>query len=150
MAKPDPKRERLQSQGLLNPHPQQVQAPWFRSGEFFDPLDLVQTKYEMLRHVRVDGASKAEAAALFGMSRPTFYQAEAAFGRDGLGGLLPRQRGPKGAHKLTTEVMAFIEQRRQDDSSATTAALVREIAANLGVVVHPRSIERALARKKKR
>lgn len=58
---------------MLNPNPQQIKAPWFLSGEFFDPNDMVQAKYEMLRHVQVDGVSKVEAAALFGMSRPTFY-----------------------------------------------------------------------------
>ncbi|MHB1590930.1 MAG: helix-turn-helix domain-containing protein [Sulfuricella sp.] len=149
MAKSDSKLERLRRLGVLNPHPQEVQAPWFQSGEFFDPHDLVQTKYEMLRHVQIDGASKAEAATLFGMSRPTFYQTEAAFARDGLAGLLPRQRGPKGAHKLTAEVMGFIDQRLQGDGSIHARALAQEIEAKLGLSVHPRSIERAIARKKK-
>lgn len=149
MAKSDPKLERLRRLGVLNPHPQKVQAPWFQSGEFFDSRDLVQTKYEMLRHVQIDGASKAEAATLFGMSRPTFYQTEAAFARNGLAGLLPRQRGPKGAHKLTDEVMGFIDQRLQGDGSLHARALAQEIEATLGLSVHPRSIERAIARKKK-
>ena len=149
MAKSDPKLERLRRLGMLNPHPQEVQAPWFQSGEFFDPRDLVQTKYEMLRHVQIDGASKAEAATLFGMSRPTFYQTEAAFAREGLAGLLPRQRGPKGAHKLTAEVMGFIDQRLQGNESLHARALAQEIEAQLGLSVHPRSIERAIARKKK-
>ncbi|MGA7950956.1 MAG: helix-turn-helix domain-containing protein [Thiobacillaceae bacterium] len=149
MAKSDPKLERLRRLGMLNPHPQEVQAPWFQSDEFFDPRDLVQTKYEMLRHVQIDGASKAEAATLFGMSRPTFYQTEAAFAREGLAGLLPRQRGPKGAHKLTAEVMGFIDQRLQGDGSLHARALAQEIEAQLGLSVHPRSIERAIARKKK-
>lgn len=149
MTKSDQKLERLHCQGVLNPDPQRVQAPWFQSGEFFDPHDLVQVKYEMLRHVQVGGASKVEAAALFGMSRPTFYQAEAAFPREGLAGLLPRQRGPKGAHKLTAEVMAFIEQRRQNNGAIHARALAQEIEAGLGISVHPRSIERAIARTKK-
>jgi transposase len=149
VSKPDPKIERLRRLGILNPDPLRVQAPWFQSGDFFDPHDLLQTKYEMLRHVQVEGASKADAAALFGMSRPTFYQAEAAFAREGLAGLLPRQRGPKGAHKLTAEVMSFIEQRRQGDQPMSARALAQEIASKLGLSVHPRSIERAIARKKK-
>ena len=84
MTKPDPKRERLNRQGVLNPHPERVRAPLFDSGDFFDARDLVQTKYEMLRQVRVEQASKAEAAALFGLSRPTLYQAQAALVREGL------------------------------------------------------------------
>jgi transposase len=149
VTKADPKLERLRRRAMLHPDPKRVQAPWFLSGEFFDPRDLVQTKYEMLRHVRVDGASKADAAALFGISRPTFYQAEAAFAREGLAGLLPRQRGPKGAHKLTDAVMVFIEQRLQTDPSMPARGLAHEIETKLGVSVHPRSIERAIARKKK-
>ena len=101
----------------------------------------------MLRHVQIDGASKAEAATLFGMSRPTFYQTEAAFAREGLASLLPRQRGPKGAHKLTAEVMGFIDQRLQGDGSLHARALAQEIEAQLGLSVHPRSIERAIRHK---
>jgi len=150
LKKPDPKQKRLEELGVLNPHPERVQADWFQSGEFFDANDLVQTKYEMLRHARLGGASKVQAAALFGVSRPTYYQAEAAFAEQGLAGLMPRQRGPKGAHKLTAPVMDFIERRRQDQGPIQARALAREIAAKLGVSVHPRSVERAIARKKKR
>ncbi|WP_457663576.1 helix-turn-helix domain-containing protein [Sinorhizobium medicae] len=38
----------------------------------------------MLRHAREEGTNKADAAALFGLSRQTYYQAEAAFERDGM------------------------------------------------------------------
>ncbi len=110
----------------------------------------MQVKYEMLRQVRVEGAEKSTAAALFGLSRPTFYQAEADFAREASPGLLPRPRGPKSAHKLTSEVMAFIEARWRTRASPGARALARQIQAELGLSVHPRSIERALARKKKR
>jgi transposase len=150
MPKHDSKAERLKQLGALNPHPERVRAPWFQEGGFFDSRDLVQIKYEMLRQVQLEGASKAEAAALFGVSRPTFYQAESAFAQAGLAGLLPHQRGPKGAHKLTPEVMAFIEQHLSADGQVHARELARQIHAELGLSVHPRSIERALARKKKR
>jgi transposase len=149
LPKHDAKAERLKALGVLNPSSERVRAPWFEAGGFFDARDLVQVKYEMLRHANRDGAAKADAATLFGLSRPTFYQAEAAFARDGLSGLLPRQRGPKGAHKLTPEIMAFIEQHL-GDGQMHARALARRIEAQFRVSVHPRSIERALARKKKR
>jgi transposase len=147
--KPNAKLERLNRMHVRNPHPERVRAPWFQSGDFFDANDLIQVKYEMLRHVSVDGASKADAAALFGMSRPTFYQAEAAFAQDGLAGLIPRQRGPKGAHKLNISVMAFVEQRVDVNEPIHARALAEQIETELGISVHPRSIERAIARKKK-
>jgi transposase len=149
VAKPNPKHERLARLGALNPHPERVEAAWFRSGDFFDVHDLIQVKYEMLRHASVGGATKAEAAALFGVSRPTFYQAETAFARDGLQGLLPKQRGPKGPHKLDPDLMAFIEGRIRRDGPIQARALAEQIETEMGVSVHPRSIERAIARKKK-
>jgi len=134
----------------LNRHPGRVHVSLFQSHGFFDARDLVQVKYEMLRQVSVEGASKAEAAAVFGLSRPTFYQAEAAFAQQGLAGLLPQQRGPKSPHKLTPEVMAFIDTQMSGERPPGARALARAIRTALGVSVHPRSIERALARKKKR
>lgn len=149
-SKTDPKEERLRRDGSLNIHAERVRAPWFTTSPFFDARDLVQVKYEMLRHVRAEGASKAEAAALFGVSRPTFYQAETAFARGGLPGLLPRQRGPKAAHKLSAEVMTFVEERLRQEGPMPAARLAQRIAERFGISVHPRSIERAMARKKKR
>ncbi|MGH8319626.1 MAG: helix-turn-helix domain-containing protein [Steroidobacteraceae bacterium] len=107
-------------------------------------------KYEMLRQVSIEGAKKAEAAALFGLSRPTYYQAEAAFAQQGLAGLLPQRRGPRSPHKLTAEVMAFIETKMADEHPPAARALARAIRAEFGLTIHPRSIERALARKKRR
>jgi len=150
LASRDRKAERLKQSGGLNRHPERVRAPWFQSVGFFDARDLVQVKYEMLRHVRIEGAEKSEAAALFGVSRPTFYQAEADFTRAGLSGLLPKTRGPKGAHKLTAEVMRFIDGKLTNEHPPAARALARQIKTELGISVHPRSIERALARKKKR
>jgi transposase len=144
------KRDRLRQLGALNARPEAVRAPWFRESSFFDPLDLVQVKYEMLRHVHKDGANKADAAALFGLSRPTYYQAEAAFEREGIAGLLPRTRGPKSAHKLTDEVMQLIEQNQHAGAPLQARSLAELLQSTLNISVHPRSIERAITRKKKR
>lgn len=150
MARADRKARQLKEKGILNPHPERVRAAHFQSGGFFDSRDLVQVKYEMLRQAQIEGASKADAAATFGLSRPTFYQSEAAFAEQGLNGLLPQRRGPKGAHKLTAEVMAFIETHALAQGPIQARALALKIKDELGLSVHPRSIERALARKKKR
>jgi transposase len=144
------KAERLKENDSLNLHPERVRAEQFQRSTFFDPLDLVQVKYEMLREVSREGASKVQAAASYGMSRHAFYQALNAFTRGGIAALLPGQRGPKGAHKLTDEVMSFVEQRRAADHGLHARALALALHEELHVDVHPRSIERALARKKKR
>ena len=83
MTQPNTKAERLKALKSLNRHPERVCAPWFQTGTFFDAQDLVQVKYQMLCHVSQDGASKAEAAALFGLSCPAFHHAEAALDQRG-------------------------------------------------------------------
>lgn len=150
MTKSADKLHRLRHAGILNAQPGRVRATWFQLGGFFDANDLVQVKYEMLRHARQDGVSKAEAASLFGLSRPTFYQAQAAFERDGVAGLLPQTRGPKSAHKLTPEVMGLIEVHPGAGGSGHAREMAKVVQTQLGIKVHPRSIERAIARKKKR
>jgi transposase len=150
MAKTNSKAQRLKQNDSLNPHPDRVKALHFRNSVFFDAQDLVQVKYEMLRQVSHEGTPKAQAASLYGVSRPTLYQAMSAFRRDGLAGLLPQRRGPKGAHKLTDDVMAFVARRQAQDPTLHARALAKALRAEKLLDVHPRSIERALAQKKKR
>ncbi|MGI8568677.1 MAG: helix-turn-helix domain-containing protein, partial [Methylocella sp.] len=90
---PKTKRQTLRRHGTLNPHPEAVTYPLFHNSGFFDADDLVQVKYEMLRQVHVDQHSISESAGAFGLSRPSFYQAQTAFQQDGLFGLLPLKRG---------------------------------------------------------
>jgi len=149
-AKRNPKAIRLKENDSLNLHPERVRAKHFQNSAFFDPRDLVQVKYEMLREVSHEGASKVQAAASYGISRQAFYQALNAFTLGGIAGLLPGQRGPKGAHKLTDEVMAFIVQRQAEVPGLHARALAEALRKEMQLQVHPRSIERALARKKKR
>lgn len=146
----DPKAEALRRQGSLHPHPEKVQDALFRDRAFFDPRDLVQLKYEMLRRVEGDGQSVTGAARSFGLSRPTFYQAQRAFTAEGLPGLLPKRRGPRSRHKLTESVLAFVDAERVADPALSTAALVGRIESRFGLRVHPRSLERALAQRKKK
>ena len=103
------KASALAEDGALNPAPEKVGDPKFQEDGFFDPRDIVQVKYEMLRRVSVDKASVTEASDEYGVSRPTFYQARADFEGAGLAGLVPRKRGPRGPHKLQGEVLAFLK-----------------------------------------
>jgi transposase len=146
----DPKSRALQQEASLHPHPEQVTDELFLTQEFFDPRDLVQVKYEMLRRVQSEGQAVSQSAVNFGFSRPSFYQAQAAFEQGGLPGLMPRKRGPKTGHKLTAEVLAFVRQAQQEDPSLRPAALASLIKNRYGVSVHPRSVERALTRRQKK
>lgn len=146
----DPKIEALRRQGSLHPHPERVTDPLFGGSDFFDARDLVQVKYEMLRRVQVDGAPITESAATFGLSRPSFYQAQAGFEREGLGGLVRKKPGPRRSHKLSSEVVEFLESLLAEDASLVPATLAQRVRDRFGRSVHPRSIERALARQKKK
>ena len=145
-----PKREALKRYGTLNPHPDGVTDPLFHTGDFFDPDDLVQVKYEMLRRVRVDKQSVSQSASAFGFSRPTYYQAEDDFQRKGLAGLLPDKRGPRQSHKLTSDVLDFAAQLRSSDPSIRPAELAAAVQKRFAITAHPRSIERALGRQEKK
>jgi transposase len=121
------KRAALQATGTLNPHPETVADPLFRAGGFFDPRDLLQVRYEMVRRHRVEGMPVTTAAAVFGVSLPTAYQAQALFDAGGLAGLLPKRRGPKQGHKLTPQVIAYIDRRRQEQADVRMSQLVIEL-----------------------
>ena len=144
----DPKVTALRAERSLNPRPEDVVDYAFGASEFFDARDLVQVKYEMVRRVQVDGASVVAAAAAFGFSRPSYYEAAAALAREGLPGLVPAKPGPRRGHKLTDEVLAHAEALLAADTSLRPADLVEPLATRFGIRVHPRSIERALARRR--
>lgn len=142
----DPKVAALRAQRCLNARPEAVADERFAGSEFFDARDLVQVKYEMVRRVRADGESVSASAAAFGFSRPSFYEARGALDRGGLAGLVPARPGPRRAHKLTDEVVAFARERRTEDPSLRSSELADAIDRRFGVRVHPRSVERALDR----
>jgi transposase len=146
----DPKLEALRTSGCLNRRPERVTDAVFTGDEFFDARDLVQVKYEMLRRVSIDGVPVSTSADVFGFSRPSFYQARAAFERAGVRGLVPAKPGPRRAHKLSEEVVDFIETERNAAKDLGAAELARRVREHFGRDVHPRSIERALARREKK
>lgn len=147
---PEEKLAALREHGVLNPRPEAVTDETFVAHDFFDPHDLVQVKYEMVRRVHTDGLSIVSAATAFGFSRPSFYQAQASLAESGLAGLLPRRRGPRGAHKLRDEVLDFIEHVWSEDPSLRPHDVARRVKDQFGLSLHPRSIERGLARRQKK
>jgi transposase len=111
---------------------------------FMRAEDPLQVKYEMLRAHYVDGVPVAAAARTFGLSRQSFYQAAEAFSRAGFAGLAAKKRGPKGAHKLTTEVSDFLVRQGSSGGRVSCVALARQVREELGVSLHPHTIQRTL------
>jgi transposase len=96
--------------------------------------------------VAVEGASVTATAAAFGYSRPAYYAAAAALAASGLDGLVAAKPGPRGGHKLTARILTWALEQLAADPDLRPAGLVEPIATAFGVRVHPRSIERGLAR----
>lgn len=140
----------LRRAGALNLRGQAVTDELFQHSDFFDPQDLVQVKYEMLRRVRVERASISYTAEAFGFSRPSFYQALAAFAARGLSGLVPQKPGPRSAHKLTAAVIRFLEKKLAQQPTLTSGQLSDLIRDRFQLEVHPRSVERGLVRYRKK
>ena len=148
----DDKAKRLKESGAFNPHPERVTEEVFSDAllDFFDPRDLIQVKYEMLRAVDKEARSVKEASEAFGFSRPAFYQAQSQFRQGGVTGLVKKRPGPKSAHKVTAEVVEFIEEHTEEGEPLRARKLAPLIRERFGKEVHPRSIERAMARRKKK
>jgi transposase len=146
----DPKSRFLASHGALHPHPERVRDPLFQGSAFFDPRDLVQVRYESLRRHLVDGQAVAAVARAFGMSRQMFYLLARDFREEGLIGLLPRKRGPKGARKGTDEILAYVAGCRTGSPGRSTRELIDDVHREFGVRLHPRTLERGLARRGKK
>ena len=142
------KAEALAEDGALNPAPEKVRDPKFEEDGFFDPRDIVQVKYEMLRRASVEKASVTDVADEYGVSRPTFYQAKADFEDGGIAGLLPKKRGPHGPHKIQSEVLTFLKAQISPGEPIRARELAKLVQKELGLDVHPRTIERAVGAKK--
>jgi len=144
------KSDYLRQHASLHHHPEWVHAPLFLTYTFFDPRDLVQVKYEMLRQVNREQLPVTTATTLFGFSRVTFYQAEHRFAVEGLAGLLPHPKGPRRAYKLSETVLQRLLQILQDEPTLLVEDLQQRLEQDLGLCVHPRSIERVLIRARKK
>ncbi len=142
------KTDALAEDGALNPAPEKVRDPKFQEGGFFDPSDIVQVKYEMLRRASVEKASVTDVSEEYGVSRPTYYQAKADFDEGGIAGLVPRKRGPRGPHKIQGEVSAFLTAQISLGEPIRARELAKSLQKEFGLNVHPRTIERAVGAKK--
>lgn len=149
MATDEERKQRLKKEGTLHPNPDRVRTDLLAKSPFFDANDLMQMKYEMLRSVSAEQQPVAEAAHTFGLSRVAYYHAQKQYQNHGLAGLLPRRRGPKHPHKFTPEVRSFIdEQLTATGRRPDWNLLSKKIEDRFGIKVHPRSVERAVKKKK--
>lgn len=144
MSKPHPKRQFLQEAGALHRQPELVRAELFERHRFFDPLDKIQVKYEMLRAHAVDGRTVVTVADEFGFSRETYYVVLAAFQARGVPGLADGKPGRPGPLKLTDEAMRWVYDLHRRAPQLSGREIAEQLAGELGIEVHRRTIERLL------
>jgi transposase len=145
MAARHPKRSFLEQSGALHAHPKRVRAKPFQQHRFFDPLDKVQVKYEMLRAHAVEGHSVVRVAREFGFSRETYYATLAAFEDRGVLGLADGKPGRPGPVKLTEEAAQWVRDLHRRQPELSGREIAERLAEELGIEVHRRTIERLLS-----
>ena len=104
----------------------------------WDAGDEAGRRLAAVQLVRLRAASQGQVAEAFGVDPATIWRWDQALAADGVAGLVPARRGPKGASKLTPRLAARI--RELDAAGAT----LREIAAATGVSTF--SVRNALGR----
>lgn len=138
------KAEFLQREGLLNTRPERVVHPLFSSLDFFDPRDLPQVQYEMLRTARVEETSVTSACQLFGFSREYFYRLERQFMARGYVALLASPRGRRPLIALNQEIVNFIIHRKMTQPDLTGDDLRAELYGLYQVECSRRTVERVM------
>lgn len=139
------KHDELRRNGSFNHRADKVTAEIFKKAPFFDPHDLIQVKYEMLRAVEREWYDVTSTSETFGFSRVSFYQIKKDFDENGISGLMPKKRGPKGSRKLNGDDVDFAKSL---ESTHTKAQILTRLSEERGVDVSKRTLERQLADKK--
>ena len=104
----------------------------------WDAGDEAGRRLAAVQLVRLRAVSQAQAAAAFGVDPVTVWRWDQALAAGGVAGLVPARRGPKGASKLTPEL---VERIAGLDAAGATLG---EIAAATGVSTF--SVRNALGR----
>lgn len=141
------KRDILMENGTFNRNYANVVEPRFTDDDFYDPQDLAQVKYEMLRAVRESRESIETITSRFGFSRAGFYKIKNAFEKEGLSAFVSNKTGPQNAWKLTKEYRRMIDQYLSENLNASSGEIVAFLKTERGLEVSRRTIDRYRSRK---
>jgi len=142
------KRDILVENGTYNKNYMHVKAPKFIDDRFFDPMDIAQVKYEMLKEVERNGMTITDATDNYGFSRTAYYNIKDAFGERGIKGLIPEKTGPKSPHKLTQEYQRRIDEWVSGNPGISSNEIAELINQDGNISVSKRTVERYRAKKK--
>ena len=142
------KEDILMGNGTYNKKYKGVKTPKFIDDHFFDPMDVVQVKYEMLKEVEREGVTVTEATDNYGFSRTAYYNIRDAFSTQGIKGLIPEKTGPKSPHKLTQGCQKRIDEWVAGNPGISSSEIAELINQDGGINISKRTIERYRAKKK--
>jgi len=112
-----------------------------QEGGFFDPMDIVQVKYELLRSCEVEGTDVASACARFGFSRTTYYKVNEAFTQGGIPSLVGRPRGRPQPIKLKEPVLGYLIANKAKNPKLTASKMVSDVLIRYGIEISVRMIQ---------
>ena len=142
------KKDILIENGTYNKNHNKVTEPKFLGDVFYDPMDIVQVKYEMLKEVEKRGATIAGASSVYGFSRTAFYNIKEAFNKHGVKGLISEKPGPRNPYKLTRENQDRIDNYIKENPGISAGEIAEIFSRDVGVHLSKRTVERYLSKKK--
>lgn len=132
----------LQRAHCIHPAPEKVHDKRFQEeGSFFDPKDIVQVKYELLRSCEVEGSDVASACMRFGFSRTTYYKVYEAFIQGGIPSLMGRPRGRPQPIKLNEIVLGYLIAEKAMNPKLSASKMVTDVMNRYNVQISVRMIQ---------
>jgi hypothetical protein len=126
----------------LHPTPEHVHDERFQDeGGFFDPKDIVQVKYELLRLCQIEGSDVASACERFGFSRTTYYKVYEAFLNGGIPALMGRPRGRPGPIKLNEILLGYLIAEKARNPKLSASHMVTKVRNRYNVKLSERMIQ---------
>lgn len=142
------KKEILLANGTYNRNHKKVKNEKFFTHSFYDSMDIVQVKYEMLKDAAVGNRGIAQIADDFGFSRASFYKIKDAFDSKGLSALVPEKTGPKKPNKLTESYQQYINRYVSEKPKASSSEIAMSLKKDKGIDISKRTVERYRSKKK--
>ena len=143
------KQDILLENGTFNRNHANVTEQRFVDDDFYDPHDLAQVKYEMLKTVRESEETVEEISIRFGFSRAGFYKVKNSFEKEGLSAFVSNKTGPQNAWKLTKEYQRFIDSYLMKNPGAGSGEIASVLKTEKGLEISIRTIDRYRNRKKR-
>jgi len=138
------KEAALKKNGTFNQSYENVTANIFKINPFFDRMDTIQVKYEMIRATANAEGNITEVSGAYGYSRKSYYQINKAFEAGGIYALVPKKTGPKKPHKMNQDAERFIDAFLEGHAKAKAKEISAALEAETGIKVHPRTVYRYL------